>query len=310
MGKRKLHDTTFYQCDWTGLSLKQAFCYMPSWNAEGKLVKRGSYANWESVVAHAKELHNTNQDSELLAKQLLHIKTICGTVPQSAPHYSELAHTKGHMREIEFHLACKAQTQEVSVVLLKPGEDPDELSVIPHRGGGTFGDMLTPSETYKGPAAHFSSMRKKTMFVDVVAFYLPQKDLPFNHVASNMFRMQLYGDVLLVGQSKESSFLPRERFVNYTLEMFEEQSKKRKASTPAMTPTEYVAQKASMQESLDSYEGKMSAGSAAPESLKPGAAKHTLASKASRAPPEIKRTKSFGPQHVSFGPGISSPTRR
>ena len=56
MGKRKLHDSSFYQCDWTGFTMQSSNCYMPTWASSlpnEKASKRGSYCNWESVVAHA-----------------------------------------------------------------------------------------------------------------------------------------------------------------------------------------------------------------------------------------------------------------
>ena len=56
MGKRKLHAETYFQCDWTGLPMRYTNCYMPSWNESGKLMKHGSYACWEAVVAHAEEI--------------------------------------------------------------------------------------------------------------------------------------------------------------------------------------------------------------------------------------------------------------
>ena len=58
MGKRKLHDKTYYQCDWTALPMDSPACYMPSFDGK-KLKKRGNYCNWESVVAHANHLHQT-----------------------------------------------------------------------------------------------------------------------------------------------------------------------------------------------------------------------------------------------------------
>ena len=30
MGKRKLHELHYYQCDWTGLNMDQSYCYMPA----------------------------------------------------------------------------------------------------------------------------------------------------------------------------------------------------------------------------------------------------------------------------------------
>ena len=51
MGKRKISGHTYYQCDFTGFPMKNTNCYLPSWTADGKLQKKGSFCNWESVIA-------------------------------------------------------------------------------------------------------------------------------------------------------------------------------------------------------------------------------------------------------------------
>ena len=56
MGKRKIHNSTFYQCDWTGYAMRAPYCYLPQWTSAGKLIKKGCYCNWESVVAHAEAM--------------------------------------------------------------------------------------------------------------------------------------------------------------------------------------------------------------------------------------------------------------
>ena len=95
---------------------------------------------------------------------------------------------------------------------------------------------------------------------DLSVWYYPVKDLPHNATASNLFKMQLYGDVLLVQQSREHSFMPRERFINFTKAHFDEQfSKKRKRpDAQCMTMLNYADAKVQMQEQLNQYEAKAS----------------------------------------------------
>ena len=57
-----MHGYTFYQCDWTGYPMRATNCYMPVWTND-KMVKRGSYCNWESVLAHSQFLHDNNDAS-------------------------------------------------------------------------------------------------------------------------------------------------------------------------------------------------------------------------------------------------------
>ena len=40
MGKRKLHNKSFFQCDWTGFPMNKSYCYMPTWDTNNKLVKK------------------------------------------------------------------------------------------------------------------------------------------------------------------------------------------------------------------------------------------------------------------------------
>ena len=86
MGKRKLHTQTYFQCDWTGLPMRQTNCYMPDWTESGKLLKHGSYACWEAVIAHAIEM-NTDK----LSKIREHVNDLVGCTVHPAPHWSTLA---------------------------------------------------------------------------------------------------------------------------------------------------------------------------------------------------------------------------
>ena len=70
MGKRKQHGITYYQCDWTGLPMRSTNCYMPTWNGD-KLVKHGSYAYWECVVAHVHELEKAGDLLDVEARRIL-----------------------------------------------------------------------------------------------------------------------------------------------------------------------------------------------------------------------------------------------
>ena len=62
MGKRKHLNESFYQCDWTGLQMRAPYAYMPHFAAEGKLVRRGSYCNWECVVAAMQHMMGNETD--------------------------------------------------------------------------------------------------------------------------------------------------------------------------------------------------------------------------------------------------------
>ena len=114
MGKRSLHDVHFFQCAWTGYPMRNNDCYFPTWNLN-KLGKRGTYCNWESVLAHAHYLHNTDSsdfDASMLLKIENHIDSVAGYPVHVAPSYTELSHIKdGGMKMDEFHAICSKQNK-------------------------------------------------------------------------------------------------------------------------------------------------------------------------------------------------------
>jgi hypothetical protein len=276
MGKRKLNGTSFWQCEWTGLPMKSSHCYWPSWSATGKLIKKGSYCNWESVVAHAKYQLDKGLDAEEHAKIIDHVQEIIGTVVEPAPHYEELAHTKGRMTALDFHTACTLQTHPITAVKISPNGEIFELLVHPdqssaHTGSFIFADYLHAPYAYHGPPHTFHSMHKKGSKGDrdLSVWYYPNKELQHNVTASNLFKMQLYGDVLLVQQSREQSFMPRERFVSFNKLQFDEQfcKKRKRVEVQCMTGAQYEDVKEKMQQTLNAYEEVAAAAALPPKEM-------------------------------------------
>ena len=306
MGKRKLNGTSFWQCDWTGLPMKQAHCYWPSWSATGKLFKKGSYCNWEAVVAHAKYLLDKGQlTAEDHDKILEHVEQVTGTVVEPSPHYDELVHTKGRMTAHEFQRACTFQKHPITGVKISPEGDVFEVILHPdntsaHTGRFLFEHYLHKPFSYHGPPSTFHSMRKKggkNTDRDLSVWYYPVKDLPHNPHASNLFKMQLYGDVLLVQQSREQSFLPRERFISFTKAHFDEQfcKKRKRQDVQCMSIASYNEAKEHMQDTLNQFEAKVAATAVPPKqmAMTQSAAPtdgHSLAKKLKErgAPPSLK----------------------
>lgn len=277
MGKRKLNGTSFYQCDWTGFPLKQAFCYLPSWAPSGKLQKKGSYCNWEAVVAHANHMLAKGElAADAHAKVQEHIASVIGTPAiEAAPHYEMLTHTKGTLDPYAFHTICARQHDSVTAVKITPDGDVFEVMLHPDTSSECtwrirFDHYLHHPFTYHGPPSFFHSMRKKgqkPLERDLAVWYYNVKELPHNPVASNLFKMQLYGDVLLVQQSREHSFMPRERYLSFTKAGYDEQfNKKRKrvAEVQCMAPAAYALVKDQMQSQLNQYEATAAKGAVPP----------------------------------------------
>lgn len=273
MGKRKLNGTNFWQCDWTGFPMKQAYCYWPSWSATGKLFKKGSYCNWESVIAHAAWLADKQaipQDEYFRIVE--YIEQLTGTHVEAAPHYEELMHTKGRMSADDFHAQCVAHKHPIAAVKITPNGEVFEVILQPANGQFNIDSYLHQPFTYHGSPSTFHSMRKKGSKGtdrDLSVWYYPVKDLPHNQHASNLFKMQLYGDVLLVQQSREVAFLPRERFISFTRAQFDEHftKKRKRQEVQCMSMSGYAEAKEAMQETLNRYEANQSAGAVPPKQM-------------------------------------------
>lgn len=261
MGKRKLHSVTYYQCDWTGFPMHSTNCYMPAWNSEGKLLKHGSYCNWESVVAHAAE----TESPEMSDKIHEYVNAQIGAIVNPAPHYKTLQwfNKRDGLSIEEFHSECSKPTGPLIAVRLKSDGQAREVIVEPKDIEQRFTRFLQTPYTCHGPLhkpASFHTTRKKPYSKerDLAVFYWPQKNgLLFNSTASNLLKQQIYGDVLLIQQSREPSQWPRERFVNYYYTNFEEQypvQKKRKEHSDALSIADYAKAKQAMTTSLESVE--------------------------------------------------------
>lgn len=280
MGKRKLHAQTYYQCDWTGLPMRATNCYMPSWNEAGKLVKHGSYCCWEAVIAHAVEQVKNDDARGEFTKPTLdrireHVNDLVGSQVAPAPHWSELAWFAREGVVIsspaEFLHVCSREEGPVMGVRMMANGDTHEVLLTQEDIKSKFEKFLTRPYS-QHTIQSFQVMRKKgAKDRDLSVFFWPyQNGLPFNETASNAFKMQIYGDVVITQQAKEPCFLPRERYINYFLSQFQEQfaAKPRKREhTPTLTTEDYALAKAQMASELQSVEQLASATASAPGDL-------------------------------------------
>ena len=266
MGKRKLGNTTFYQCDWTGFPMKTAHCYWPVWTSSNKLQKKGAYCNWESVVA---DVNAAQLPDEQHTRIMAHICQICGEEPEPAPHYEQLSHTKGTMTEREFHKACTAQTKAIYGVLIKHTGEVTEKTIDADED--CFAKAI--SDTFPSTLQCFYSTRKKSVKgVDkelCVWYGADPEKKSLNTTASNLFKMSLYGHVLIVQVSREASFRPRERYISYTKAEYDEYFSKRrkKAETQSLSSAQYSKLKAQMQDDLNHYESTASQTAVPPQQM-------------------------------------------
>lgn len=284
MGKRKIHGQTYFQCDWTGLPMRQTNCYMPDWNESGKLLKHGSYSCWEAVIAHAAELcdgpYPTVASWARQDKIREHVNDLVGCTVHAAPHFKKLAWFAARdesdtIDSPEAFLAacCKTKEPVVAVRMLTDGTT-HEVLCSQDDIAAKFAPHLTRPFNLQGPLHEpqsFQTVRKKTTKDrDLTVFYWPFKNgLPFNQTASNIFKMQIYGDALLVQQTKEACFLQRERYINYFNATYQEQfaNKSKRKDHPAPTSEDYAVTKAQMASELREVEALAASSASLPGDL-------------------------------------------
>ena len=281
MGKRKLHTTAFFQCDWTGYPMKTTNCFMPYWvdgdKATGKLSKKGSYCNWESVLAHAtylaEELKEDHTEQWLRDVREYVQEQTASTNVSLAPNFEDLSHFKGNMTMQQFHDACCIQVEAIPAVKISQAGDITEISLNPDEYG-----TITLSKHFTTPPPEepifFCSTRKSragnNKELTVYHYSVKNPHAPINQVATNRFKMQLHGDVILAHISKEPSFFPRKRYAPYYKSLFEEQfirKKKRSHDVQALGTDEYDAMHTMMQNELNQVECTLTASSAIPSEV-------------------------------------------
>jgi len=269
MGKRKQHDATYFICDWSGIPMKNSNCYLPTWNADNKLSKKGSYCNWESVLAHARSLELQEIDR---ITEYVHTQMGDSTPHTEAPDYKELEHFGGALTTTQYHDACCYQTNEVFAVKINEAGSFFNVLLDTNNGVVDFSDTLKkpPMVDANAKPSKFQSYHKgKSKDKDLCVFYYPDRNgCELNKLASSLFKMQIYGDALLLTSSKECSFMPRSRYVSYTACDFEDSFlKKRKRATHESVPIEshdYSKMKAEMQASFACFEAQSSSSALPP----------------------------------------------
>ena len=97
-----------------------------------------------------------------------------------------------------------------------------------------------------------------------------------NTLASSLVKEPIYGDALVVQESKETAFQERVRVIDFTKSLYEEmftvKRKAKVAEVKALTATEYKEARQEMQSSLHSFEAEISSSSERPQDLARGAA--------------------------------------
>ena len=228
-------------------------------------------------------------------------------------HFSFLAHFKDDPEQwpyrspapqysmADYLSKCVENERSVTVVKLAATGEVSEHVVHPFNGKYNFGTLINDGAFQP---SIFSSLRKlksaKENTLSVYHYPMSDKNTANNTTASNLFKLQLFGDVIIVQLQKAGGMPPRDQFLNFTTTEYNELfTKKRRRATSAevtaLTTEEYQSMKKAMESSLNGYEEQISAGVAAPSEMgavMPAPTGKELAAVATlmgNAPPPLKR---------------------
>jgi hypothetical protein len=241
-------------------------CSMPVYALDGKTQKRGTYCNWESVVRHAKDWCDDGQiDSDEFNRI---VSAVCEKIGLTsfnteAPHYTELTHFGGRMNDIQYHSACTYERGELLAVKISDKGEVYEINIDSNDGAyPIYNHIKCTSQSYK---TSFTANRKGRQHNTIVrVFHSTDDTSQINIHASQLLKKELRGEIVIVQQSKETSFLPRIRYIDYNKQDFLQHFDRKKKTVEAMCTEEYATVKDQMVEELSVYEKLASAEAEAP----------------------------------------------
>ena len=244
MGKRKINDIVYYQCDYTGMPMRASNCYIPSYSVAGKLLKHGSYCCWEAVIAAS------GGDTNVQAL----VDEIVGCAVARAPDQctlSWLSETGAIANIDEFLAACDDPNKPVHVI---------EIAV-----DGRLTEAVIARRAYASFTHRFTTMRKKgkekayeVCFNGVGA--------P-NTVATQYFKQELSGNVYVALKSKELAIKERSRYLPLDIESFKTMFASRKRKIDALDKSDYESVKTEMKNELMRVEAQAAQGTQKPADL-------------------------------------------
>lgn len=264
MGKRTLHTVTYYQCDYSGIPMASPGVQMPVWDQNNKLCKRGSYINWECMLAHAMTEAASYTACVEYVRKLLGVASV-----NVAPSYSMLKHFGGTMSIDNYLAACDFENEARYAVMIPVTGAPETISMLCQDGA------IVPEQEYKALTT-FDGKVSQTVFAksssppnSSLTLISQLNDHRENTVASQAFKLTLHGPVLVVLKMSEPM---RHRILSYTAEQFLEQyGKKRKRKVPpaqsGISTEEYGKAKASMQSKFSEFEASIASKAVKPRTV-------------------------------------------
>ena len=258
--------------------MRNSNCYLPDYR-DGVLQKRGHYCNWEAVQAHIYHMYHTLKtlEDKDMQKMLEHIKNITGELLDGSElrmlyGFELLQHFSGPVGPAEWHEESIKTTKQVTAIRVCPDNCVHEVDMEPFNGVFEYGDYLGA-----GPLDHVVTLKKikgKSHTVDIYYNRFDGDQGDANTLATQHAKTKIRGDALYVLKSRETSFLPRDRAVDFTHEMYGTLFGKKRKKAPeenALSTEQYDQMKDEMKSSLRDYEAQASSSAVTPQELVAGA---------------------------------------
>lgn len=244
MGKRKHIDVSYWQCDWTGMPLGVSRYYIPVMEANGRVTRKGTYMNWQCARAHLNYMHSQDKITyEEFLKSVNLINNLAGYTVCNAPDYQALMHFGGKMTILEFTQQCNERLEPLSAVRMNCDGTVQHVYISPVNGNydcGLSKEMECTDWDLLRPTRKLKNVKDKQMAVICNRVPVDPQRATYNTKASQLFKIELYGDVLIVCLTKRVDVDHMDEFLCFTMDDFEEQFKK-KAKKPKKTTEDEAA---------------------------------------------------------------------
>lgn len=260
MGKRTSEDGhVYWQCDVTGFPMQARNCYRPTWNKDGKLVKTGSFCNWETLLAFARRKY-----PDEFAKIKAYVSNLLGTTDlQEPPPIEQLVHFGGCLMASDYHAKCCEYSESTlkCVCILLAEQECIEVHV-------NLGEIVSDMEIITDRKRPFKRDHKIQLLN-----IKNDNHYKINQLACKLFNGSFYGHVFVTEVVQEASFLPRTRYVPLSLDTFKEcffKNKKRRlqdTSSVSMTTKKYNEEKAAIEARFKEFEQQASKNAFLPQEV-------------------------------------------
>lgn len=228
MGKRKHLEESYTLCDYTcwPLAHDDLKRYLPLWK-NGRVVKTGTYKCWEAVVSHIlyMKTHNTKpaamQDQKWDAEKSLQlVHEAAGRPVLPGPEYTDLSHFKERGFDAAAYMgSCDKLRAPISAVSIGiVGETcTTQGCTISADSNGSYKAHV--SQFFDGKEYNVIKPTRKVKglpkFKELIVMTLVDNTLPMNKKAKQLFKMCLFGPVLVACINKEDNSM-----CEFTLEQF------------------------------------------------------------------------------------------